>query len=258
MADDQALIRSTYQASAATWPFTAVSTILFGMRTFSRIHETRDTLHWDDLVLSVSWVRSPPRPVRPRCIQRVKGADCFIKQILDVIRASVFQKTLESARQINHQNISQTVPTATFWIIFTDNFAFLSIALPKLGVGILIVRLFRPQRWLKNLILTLCSGLNILAIIGFIITYIQCDPVAGQWDPFAYPQTSCWNRAVQIIYSCAVGGTYTEIKIQSPLAQRLLMCPIQVSPRSWTLPSLPILPLLFGVCNCLYGKSLVR
>lgn len=136
-----------------------------------------------------------------------QDADCFVQQVLDIIRAAVFQKALDSTKQINPANLSSTIPTAAFWVIFTDAWAFFSIALPKLGVGILLIRLFRPQRWLRVSITTLCVALNILAIVGFTITFVQCDPTVGQWDPFRYPQTRCWNRAVQIIYSCTVSGT---------------------------------------------------
>lgn len=131
--------------------------------------------------------------------------------MLDIIRAAVFQKALNSTKQITPANLPETVPTAAFWVIFTDAWAFLSIALPKLGIGILIIRLFRPQRWLKVSIMALCVALNILAIVGFIITFVQCDPAAGQWNPFRYPQTRCWNRAVQIIYACTVSGMYLKI-----------------------------------------------
>ena len=59
MADQEALIRSAYQASAATWPFTAMSTSLFGMRLFSSMRLQKDAIDWGDLVISVSWVRFP-------------------------------------------------------------------------------------------------------------------------------------------------------------------------------------------------------
>ncbi|KAL8703544.1 MAG: hypothetical protein Q9201_003274 [Fulgogasparrea decipioides] len=133
--------------------------------------------------------------------------------MLDIIRAAVFQKALDSTKKITTASLTKTVPTAAFWVVFTDAWAFLSIALPKLGVGILIIRIFRPQRWLRISILALCVALNILAIVGFIMTFVQCDPVAGQWDPFRYPQTQCWERSIQIIYSCTVGGisAFTDI-----------------------------------------------
>ena len=60
--------------------------------------------------------------------------------------------------------------------------------------------------------MTLCVALNVLAIIGFIMTFVQCNPVQGQWDPFQYPQTHCWNRAVQIIYACSVSGKCLKIQ----------------------------------------------
>lgn len=60
MAEQEALVRSTYQATAATWPFTAISTILFAMRTYSRMRLHKEALGWDDLVISISWVGTRP------------------------------------------------------------------------------------------------------------------------------------------------------------------------------------------------------
>ena len=210
MAGQDALIRSAYRASAATWPFTTVSTILFSIKIFSRVRLQRDVAGWDDLVISVSWVNIPPRYCHVSHTP-MQDANSFVKQVLDIIRAAAFQKALTSTRKITPDNLPDTVPTAAFWVIFTDAWAFLSIALPKLGIGILIIRIFRPQRWLRVSIMTLCITLNILAIVGFIITFVQCDPAAGQWDPWRYPQARCWKRDIQIIYSCTVSGMYLQI-----------------------------------------------
>ncbi|KAL9640461.1 MAG: hypothetical protein Q9164_000280 [Protoblastenia rupestris] len=203
MADQEALTRITHQASAATWPFTAISTILFGMRVFSRMRLHKDALGWDDLVISISWM-------------------------LDIIRAAIFQKALNSTRQITPATMLETVPTAAFWVIFVDAWAFLSIALPKLGVGLLLIRLFRPQRWLKVSIITLCVALNISAIVGFIITFIQCDPAPGQWNPFQYPKTRCWKRAIQIIYSCTVGGISAFLDIAFTVYPSIIVWGLQM------------------------------
>lgn len=56
MEDRDALLRITHQACAATWPFTAITTVLFGMKAFSRLRLQRNALGWDDLVIAVSWV----------------------------------------------------------------------------------------------------------------------------------------------------------------------------------------------------------
>lgn len=59
--------------------------------------------------------------------------------------------------------------------------------------------------------MTLCVILNITAAVGFVITFVQCDPAAGQWNPFQHPRTRCWERVVQIVYSCTVSGTYFAV-----------------------------------------------
>ncbi|KAL8949401.1 MAG: hypothetical protein Q9222_004484 [Ikaeria aurantiellina] len=181
MTDPNRLDQITYEASAATWPFTALATCLFGIRVFSRAKLLRDALDWDDLVVTVSWV-------------------------LAIVRAACFQTALNSARGLDLANLPGKVPTAAFWVIFTDAWSFFSIALPKLGIGMLIIRVFRPRRWLKRTILIFCVALNILALVGFILVFAQCDPVAGQWNPFDHPGTRCWDRAVQLIYACSVSG----------------------------------------------------
>ncbi len=123
-----------------------------------------------------------------------------------MVRASVFQKALDSARQISPADMQTTIPRAAFWIILSDAWCFPSISLPKLAVGILIIRLFRPARWLRISILTVTISLIVMTCIGLLITYVQCDPIAGQWNPFKYPKTVCWDRTVQIYYSIVCGG----------------------------------------------------
>jgi hypothetical protein len=105
-------------------------------------------------------------------------------------------------------NPAATIPVAAFWVIFTDTWVFLSIALPKLGVGILIIRIFLPRRWLHVSILALCWTLNILAILGVILIFVQCNPIVGQWNPFKYPQTRCWHRSIALTYACSVSGRF--------------------------------------------------
>ena len=58
-------------------------------------------------------------------------ADALLHKVLDIIRAAVFQKALDSTRKIAPANLPETLPAAAFWVIFTDAWAFLSIALPK-------------------------------------------------------------------------------------------------------------------------------
>lgn len=52
----QDLADIAHHAPAATWPFTAITTILFIMRTWSRFRLQKDSFGWDDLMITISWV----------------------------------------------------------------------------------------------------------------------------------------------------------------------------------------------------------
>ncbi|KAJ5084028.1 hypothetical protein NUU61_008607 [Penicillium alfredii] len=171
-----------HDAAAATWTFTAISTILFFMRTFSRLRLHREALGWDDLVITISWM-------------------------LNICRASFLQTTLNTTHKvISAPDVPALIASAAFWALFTSAWSYLTIALPKLGVGILICRLFRPQRWLRAAILTFCIVLSILAICVIIVSFKQCHPVAGQWNPFAHPDVRCWNPKIQLVLASTTTG----------------------------------------------------
>ena len=123
-----------------------------------------------------------------------------------VVLAVSYQLALSTARNSTAADLPGTYPTPVFWALFTDAWAFLSICIPKLGVALLLSRMLRPKRWLKITMITYCIVLVILAIVGFIITFTQCDPVAGQWNPWKYPGVKCWNRNIQLEYAITVSG----------------------------------------------------
>ncbi|KAF2185360.1 hypothetical protein K469DRAFT_688145 [Zopfia rhizophila CBS 207.26] len=170
------------QATAASWPFFAIATIVFGMRTISRIFFTEASACWEDLIISISWV-------------------------LDVVRMVTFQLALSATSRVDPSNFPQTVPSATFWGLFTCSWAFLSVTLPKVGVAFLLVRIFRPRPWIRATITSMAIGLFVVCIGGFIVCFVQCNPVAGQWDPYKHPETKCWPRNVQMNYSLVGSST---------------------------------------------------
>ena len=59
MTQQEDLSTFTLQASAATWPFFTIATILFGLRTVARLWYTEASFGWDDFVISLSWVCAP-------------------------------------------------------------------------------------------------------------------------------------------------------------------------------------------------------
>jgi hypothetical protein len=142
--------------------------------------------------------------------------------MLNVVRMVTFQLALSATRRVDQTNPSslpQTVPAATFWALFTDSWAFLSVTLPKVGVAFLLIRIFRPRPWVRTMILSAALGLFAICIAGFVICFVQCNPVPGQWDPYRYPEVKCWPRNVQIDYSLVGSCKYTVRTIVRDMIQ---------------------------------------
>lgn len=55
--DHTELNKFIVQATAASWPFFVIATIIFGMRSVSRLFFTEASAGWEDLIISISWVR---------------------------------------------------------------------------------------------------------------------------------------------------------------------------------------------------------
>ncbi|KAJ5621266.1 hypothetical protein N7528_006049 [Penicillium herquei] len=164
-------------AAAATWPFCALATILFFMRVFSVWRLKNEARTWEDLVLAISWM-------------------------MEIIQAAIFQKQLDYAKALDLTRQPETVPNAVFWALLMNDWSYFSIEFPKIAVALLATNLFRAGRWSRVAIWSLCILVNVMAIGGFIITWVMCDPVAGQWNPWKHPNVKCWPRAVQIKYAC--------------------------------------------------------
>lgn len=84
------------------------------------------------------------------------------------------------------------------------------MSIPKCAIGILLVRLFEPKRWIKHVIMVLCIVVCILGIAGFFMSLLDCRPVATQWDPYRYPNGHCWPQSTFNIYV----GIFSGMPIQ--------------------------------------------
>ncbi|KAF2009122.1 hypothetical protein BU24DRAFT_429047 [Aaosphaeria arxii CBS 175.79] len=164
------------QATAASWPFFILATLVFCMRTVSRIRFTEAKLGIEDIIISLSY-------------------------FCDVVRMVTFQLALTYTKKVTIPTIAETSPDATFWGLFTCSWAFISCTLPKVGVAILLIRIFNPPKSARTAILVCVNIFFLYCFVGFFICFVQCTPMAGQWNPFKYPETKCWPRNVQMIYA---------------------------------------------------------
>ncbi|KAJ5164252.1 uncharacterized protein N7500_006082 [Penicillium coprophilum] len=191
-------------ASAVTWPFAGISTVLFFMRIFAQLRHTTQRSYWEDLMLALSWSFA-------------------------IVQAVILQIALNAAKDLDINNQPGTVPKAAFWAIMMNNWSFLSIELPKVCVAILLVRLFRPALWLRIAIWGLCVIINVVAVGGFIITWVMCNPVAAQWNPWKYPTAKCWPRSTQITYACVSCGISSFINIAFSVYPAIVVWKLQMA-----------------------------
>ncbi|KAL2825754.1 hypothetical protein BDW59DRAFT_145888 [Aspergillus cavernicola] len=75
---------------------------------------------------------------------------------------------------------------AAFRPVLAIAWPLLSITLPKLGLGLRVCCLFRPQRDVIILVLGSTIFVNITAVIALLLTVCQCNPVRAQSNLFEY------------------------------------------------------------------------
>ena len=81
----------------------------------------------------------------------------------------------------------------------------MAACLPKLAVALLLARVFTPQRAMNIVFITLASIQILFGVVVIIITFVQCNPIPGQWDPARF-HPKCWSPEVQINSSIGLGG----------------------------------------------------
>ncbi|PYI29050.1 hypothetical protein BP00DRAFT_448750 [Aspergillus indologenus CBS 114.80] len=202
-----------------------MSTFIFAMRTSSRLCFSKDGLAWEDLIITLSWV-------------------------LNIIRAAALQRSANAYRAVELTNLPESFPAAFFWAVFADSWAFLSIDIPKLGIAILTCRILRPPRWLQTSVIVSCVILNVLSTVGFVLCFVQCTPVAGQFDPWKYPHVKCWPRKVSLDYACAVGSLSAVIDILFSIWPGFIIWKLQMP--TWKRVSAMGL-MSIGIASCIFA-----
>ena len=85
------------------------------------------------------------------------------------------------------------------WVLVIRAFSTWPLAVPKLSVVALLVRVFEPRRWVAVTFYTL-SGLGIVfAGVVSIVWVVQCSPIQKQFDSSV--AGSCW--APSVVYALA-------------------------------------------------------
>ena len=79
-----------------------------------------------------------------------------------------------------------------------------SVAIPKLAVAVLLVRLLNPARYQKAVLYTLTISCVVIQTLCAVFLWTQCTPHAGLWNPVKY-KPKCWDLNAVINYFIFAG-----------------------------------------------------
>ncbi|EEA22011.1 conserved hypothetical protein [Talaromyces marneffei ATCC 18224] len=170
----QVVANSVVTTYSTLWVFQAVATITLILRIISRSFITRD-IGWEDTIMAFGWA--------------VNLAGTIVMTIS--INAIIH---IADATDDYNAALSNSLKLSLIAAALVPN----AMWLPKISVALLLTRLLQPGPWTKGMLI-------VPSIIGFIgggicsaiVTFVQCNPVAGQWEPERYHPT-CWDPSVMV------------------------------------------------------------
>ncbi|KAF3399319.1 hypothetical protein DPV78_006275 [Talaromyces pinophilus] len=165
---------------APLWIFQAMATTTLILRIISRSFLTRD-IGWEDVIMAFGWAVN-----LASTIIITISSNTMIHAIKPTTTPSDLENTTVYALKLSL--ISGAINPNTIW-------------LPKISVALLLSRLLQPKPWTKLMLI-------VPSVVGFVgggigsalITFLQCNPIAGQWDPERYHPT-CWDPSVMVDYN---------------------------------------------------------
>lgn len=130
-----------------------------------------------------------------------------LKQILSLIYSSIASVYVHmgGGRHSYYLGLDQTA--AAVRMISIGNIpGIISVAVPKLAVAVLLVRLLNPARYQKAILYFLSLSCVVIYVLCAVFLWVQCTPRAGLWNPVKY-KPKCWDLHVVVNYFFFAGGT---------------------------------------------------
>jgi len=164
---------------AIIWIFTILSSIVVGIKIFTRIR-VLNALGWDDFFI-------------------------FLSSVLIIICTSIFSYDVhlgmgKHATDIQPEQLSQAVK-----VNYIGNpFGIMAYSLPNISIAILINRLLAPNRFRSYGLLALAISQCCIAAVSCVLLFAQATPTAYLWNP-TLPGKLNYSSSVLTGYSYFVG-----------------------------------------------------
>lgn len=167
---------------AGLWTFTAVTSVILGLRLYVRLRLS--TVHGiDDALATVSWV-----------LLAVFVAVDSVATSLGLGRHAAY---LAAAGD-------DTVPRIVFYLWLGNSLATMANSLAKTSFAFTLLRIL-PQRWARTLLWAVAVSLNLANACLVVFIYAQCADARSVWDPARYP-SRCWPPSVLTDFAIFVGA----------------------------------------------------
>lgn len=93
------------------------------------------------------------------------------------------------------------------WDWIPQPFSIMNLALVKLSISCLLLRLLGPQaRWSRRFLHVNMVLFTLTMAVASILTFVQCDPPRALWE--VVPGAKCWDASVQAGFA-TFGGAYS-------------------------------------------------
>ena len=197
---------------ATLWIFQAMATTTLILRIISRSFLTRD-IGWEDVIIAFGWVR-PSYSLFDIVVPNVEQAVNLATTIIITICSNAMIHAIDTTPSHLETTTVYSLRLSLIAGAMNPN----TIWLPKISVALLLSRLLQPKPWTKVMLI-------VPSVVGFVaggigsamITILQCNPVAGQWDPERYHPT-CWDPSVMVDYNIPWAGVFaTQPYPKAPL-----------------------------------------
>ncbi|KAF2181532.1 hypothetical protein K469DRAFT_588865 [Zopfia rhizophila CBS 207.26] len=195
---------------AVTWTLYIFVSAVFGLRIYARSRPTT-VLGWDDIAMTVAFLA------------------------LSIQMGLLIPRVNYGLGHHNYYIPPENRKEAMRLLFITQLLWIWAIAMCKISVAFMFLRIKREKRWLIFLYLSILLQVA-TAIASNVAQFVRCQPVAAQWDP-TIAGAKCWgltgtqanvyvNSAIVIvtdfIFSC-LPITFIR-KINRPMREKIVLC----------------------------------
>lgn len=181
------------------WVFAALAITVVSVRYYVRMKVTRKTTI-DDWIILLTLVSSQKKGGRetkntPRmfsgALLLILSSQCLALANNIFCSISVHHGLGRHIQSLSEEQIMYTIK----YVYLCEFFSIMSPGFGRISFAFLLLGLIPPQKWRRRFLWTIISIQFVVDVGTVIISFSQCRPITGFWDPSV--AANCWPPKVQ-------------------------------------------------------------